>query len=646
VAQRELRVRLREQARATEGLGAPTSDARTPTPPLASVIVVCRDAGDVLGRCLEHLLAQDYPAVEIIVVDDASGDDTVAVAQAKASDGQLTVVRSPRHRGCPNARNIGVRHANGAIIAFIDADGFATPSWLSELVRMFASDPEIGAVASAVFYDDNPLVLNGAGGTVNRQGWAADLAMNESYEVAQIAAEALYPMGCGMAIRREALVRVGPFDDRMLNYYDDVDYGIRVWRAGYRVAVAADAWVEHGAMRGNSERKRLLCERHRMRVVLKHAPRATLREWATNELMSLWHAPRAVRARKLKAAAWNLQRFPSLLADRRLQRCSAPAPTRLIDSSWGDAFPAGITERADPRPELARDAVAIDDAGSDAQLVHGWFPREVAAAGSRRWATTYAAAIVRLGATVCRLRIDYAHVPVDIGGIELAIRRIGSPDPGEVVWDTCLQWQYTARSVENHALELAAGDYEVVFEASRGWSNPPEDTRSLAFALSSLRFTTLEGIRPGGLDMASEAVEDQLAGGWFEAEEDQGRSYRWAGSRGAVLIRLNEPVERARFLYRTPPGGGGVTVMIAPLGDAEQATCSHDLPPAPDDWCEATIDLSLAPGDYLVSLSAERSWSNPEGRDPALWPEKRTLGFALSTIGFSGGCGSSLGSAT
>jgi lipoate-protein ligase B len=369
VAQRELRVRLREQARATEGLGAPTSDARTPTPPLASVIVVCRDAGDVLGRCLEHLLAQDYPAVEIIVVDDASGDDTVAVAQAKASNGQLTVVRSPRHRGCPNARNIGVRHANGAIIAFIDADGFATPSWLSELVRMFASDPEIGAVASAVFYDDNPLVLNGAGGTVNRQGWAADLAMNESYEVAQIAAEALYPMGCGMAIRREALVRVGPFDDRMLNYYDDVDYGIRVWRAGYRVAVAADAWVEHGAMRGNSERKRLLCERHRMRVVLKHAPRATLREWATNELMSLWHAPRAVRARKLKAAAWNLQRFPSLLADRRLQRCSAPAPTRLIDSSWGDAFPAGITERADPRPELARDAVAIDDAGSDAQLV-------------------------------------------------------------------------------------------------------------------------------------------------------------------------------------------------------------------------------------------------------------------------------------
>ena len=44
-----------------------------------------------------------------------------------------------------------------------------------------------------------------------------------------------------MAVRRSALERVGPFDDRMLNYYDDVDYGTRLWRAGYRVVVAADA---------------------------------------------------------------------------------------------------------------------------------------------------------------------------------------------------------------------------------------------------------------------------------------------------------------------------------------------------------------------------------------------------------------------
>ncbi len=73
-------------------------------------------------------------------------------------------------------------------MAFIDADGFAAPSWLSQVVAAFAADATVGGVASTVFFDANPLVLNGAGGIVNRQGWAADLSMNESYERAQIAA--------------------------------------------------------------------------------------------------------------------------------------------------------------------------------------------------------------------------------------------------------------------------------------------------------------------------------------------------------------------------------------------------------------------------------------------------------------------------
>jgi GT2 family glycosyltransferase len=606
--------------------------------PLASVIVVCWNAEDVLGRCLEHLLAQDHPNYELIVVDDASTDGTLAVAESlRAAGGDLEIVRSARNRGCPAARNLGLRHARGEIVAFIDADGFAAPDWLRRLTVSFDGDPTIGGVASTVFFDDNPLVLNGAGGTVNRQGWAADLSMNESYETARIAAEALYPMGCGMAFRREAIDRVGPFDDRMLNYYDDVDYGIRVWRAGYRVVVAREAWVEHRAASGDSAAKRLLCERHRMRVVLRHASRATLREWVARELLILRQASRRVQVRKLEAAAWNMRRLPSLLAYRRLQRHTALAPMRLIDGSWGDGFPAGVTQRAHPRPDLAGDALEIADVGSEVQLVHGWFPRELAAGRSRRWATTYAAAIVHLSGSARRLRVDYAHVPVDTGGTDLAIRRVGSPDPAAVVWGARLGWQYTARSVENHPLELAAGDYEVVFETARGWSNPPDDTRSLAFALSSLRFTGVEAIRRGGLDMSSDAVEDQLAGGWFEAEQGgDGRRYRWAGRKGEVMIRLDEPVESARIVYRTPPGGGGVAVAVTSL-DGGEVVLARDLPSAETDWREATIDLRLVPGEYLVSLTADRTWSNPEGRDPTLWPENRTLGFALSAIGFSGG---------
>ena len=198
-------------------------DGATGTPSaLASIIVVCWNSANVLARCLDQLMTQDYPRYEIIVVDDGSQDETVRVAERASAKGELLILRSAHNRGCPHARNLGLRHARGEIIAFIDADGFAAPSWLRRIVAAFGTDETIGGVASTVFFADNPLVLNGAGGIVNRQGWAADLSMNESYEHARIASEALYGMGCGMAMRRSAVERVGGFDNRMLNYYDDV----------------------------------------------------------------------------------------------------------------------------------------------------------------------------------------------------------------------------------------------------------------------------------------------------------------------------------------------------------------------------------------------------------------------------------------
>jgi hypothetical protein len=102
---------------------------------------------------------------------------------------------------------------------------------------------------------------------------------------------------------------------------------------------------------------------------------------------------------------------------------------------------------------------------------------------------------------------------------------------------------------------------------------------------------------------------------------------------------LDERADRARIVYRTPPGGSGsgsLTVVVRLLDESDPVWTAR-LPPAEGDWHEASLDLQLAPGEYLISLTAERTWSNPQGRDPSLWGENRTLGFALSAIGFSTG---------
>jgi GT2 family glycosyltransferase len=604
--------------------------------PLVSVIVVCWNAAEVLGRCLDHLFAQDYANREIIVVDDGSDDDTALIAERARERGELTLVRSPRNRGCPAARNLGLGCASGTIVAFVDADGFAACDWLIEVVLAFGDDPQIGGVASTVFYDDNPIVVNGAGGTTNRQGWAADLSMNESYEATRIASQALYPMGCGMAVRREALERVGPFDDRMLNYYDDVDYGTRLWRAGYRVIVAPDAWIDHGAgaAGGDSARKRLLCERHRMRVVLKHGRVGTLCRWAAWEARGLWAAPIAGRVRKLRSIVWNARHLPSVLAARRRLRDAPSVPAELVDEGWGDGFPAGVPLRLSPASERARARIDMVEPDSERQLLHGWFPVEQVGDRSYRWAATRAAALVHLDKPAKRLRIDYAHVPVDIGAVDVGIRPSGASDPRANVWEASLPWQYLARSVENHPLELAPGDYEIVFTGGRGWSDPPRETRSLAFALSSLSLLETFEVPPGGLDMGDSAAEEQLVSGWFEAEDGPAGLYRWGASRAAAVVRVAEPAKSMRLSYCLPPGSvGSVSLSLTALGERREAW-STLLPWRDSHWREDAFAVELAAGSYLLSLRAETPWSNPQGRDRALTPENRELGFAVSSLSF------------
>jgi GT2 family glycosyltransferase len=619
----------------TAGAGStPTRATPTGEGPLVSVIVVCWNAAGVLERCIDSLLAQDYANREIVVVDDGSEDATLEIARAASERGELTLLASTRNRGCPAARNLGLDRARGEIVAFVDADGFATPSWLSELVRTFEQDPAIGGVASTVFYDDNPVVLNGAGGTVNRQGWAADLSMNESLEVARLAEEALYPMGCGMAVRREAFERVGPFDDRMLNYYDDVDYGVRLWRAGYKVAVAADAWIDHAAAVGDSPRKRLLCERHRMRVALKHTPRAALARWASWELRELLDAPAPVRLQKLRSIAWNARHAASALGARRRLRGAVRVPDRLIAPSWGDGFPVGQPPRALPRAARAGAAVDLGDPESSAQLLHGWFAPERVDRRACRWAATHAALLVRAERPVRRLRLDYAHVPVDIGGVDVQIRASGAASAPRPVWHARLPWQYIARSVENHPLRLEPGDYEVVFSAQRGWSDPPAETRVLALALSSLALAESFELAPSGIEMAGEQVEGQLVYGWYEAERSPERAYRWATGDAAAVVRVAAPAMTARLGYRFPPVSvGGLELALTPLESSERVFATR-LEWRDPEWHEALLPVELAPGDYVASLRTERTWSNRDARDPSLWAENRSLGFAVSSLSF------------
>jgi hypothetical protein len=458
--------------------------------------------------------------------------------------------------------------------------------------------------------------------------------MNLPYERADLVSEALYPMGCGMAVRRSAVERVGGFDDHMINYYDDVDYGIRLWRAGYRVVVAPDAWIDHGFGHsgGDSPRKQLLCERHRMRVILTHAPSRTLPQWAVHEGLATIRTPWPRRDLKWQAMRWNARHLVSTAVRRLRMHGSAPMPAALMDPSWGESFPQGVPPLAAPLPERASNRIDMTDPDIDECLSYGWFPAEKIHGRSYRWAGIQASALIHLDAPARRLRLEYAQVPVDTGGVELSIRRLGTATTLIPVWRTRLLWQYIERCVENHPLSLPRGDYEVVFSSREAWSDPPLETRPLGMALADMSFEESFDVDAPEIDMASPGVEKQLVRGWFEGEASDERSYRWGGRHAAAVIRLRNGASNLHVSYCLPPATTGALMVTVQDLDKRKPRWSTRMGWEDASWHEATFPVRLAKGDYLITFEAEATWSNPDGLDPAFSPENRSLGFALSRL--------------
>src|SRR5580704_11941942 len=107
--------------------------------PAVSVIVLNHNGEAIVGKCLDHLLAQTFDDFEILVVDNDSRDRSLAVIEPYLGSGRLSVIRSRRNLGVAGGRNLGVKHAQGAIVAFIDNDGYADKDWLAEAVKTMAS---------------------------------------------------------------------------------------------------------------------------------------------------------------------------------------------------------------------------------------------------------------------------------------------------------------------------------------------------------------------------------------------------------------------------------------------------------------------------------------------------------------------------
>lgn len=117
------------------------------TRPLLSVVIPTRNRANLVGEAIKSALCQRVGRVEVIVIDDASTDDTANVLTRNFGS-RIHLLRMPRRRGAGAARNEGVRLARGELLAFLDDDDLWLPGKLEAELRVFERFPDAEAVVS------------------------------------------------------------------------------------------------------------------------------------------------------------------------------------------------------------------------------------------------------------------------------------------------------------------------------------------------------------------------------------------------------------------------------------------------------------------------------------------------------------------
>jgi GT2 family glycosyltransferase len=214
-----------------------------------AVIVLNWNGRDDTLACLASLGQLDYPVYEVIVVDNGSGDDSVAAIRAAYP--QVTLIETGDNLGYVGGNNVGLEHARtiGADYALLlNNDTEVAPDFLRLLVEAAETDPTIGIVGPTIYYFDRPGVIWSAGGAVD---WSwGDTRMIGVDQVDQEQFGLLprpvdFVSGCAMLIKMSSIDQMGLLDPRFFAYYEEAEWCVRVARAGFKIVHVPQAQIWH-----------------------------------------------------------------------------------------------------------------------------------------------------------------------------------------------------------------------------------------------------------------------------------------------------------------------------------------------------------------------------------------------------------------
>jgi GT2 family glycosyltransferase len=302
---------------------------------VAGVVVTYNGQPDI-DACLQSLCTGHEDLCELVVIDNASNDQTPDFVRRRFPAVRVMVAEQNLGYGC--AGNRGVLAAQAEFVAIMNQDIVSCPGWIARVVSALEEDPAAALATPKILVKSNPDRINTCGNESHYTGITTCRGYNRSVHEYARQEEVTAVSGAAFVIRRSAFERLGGFDHDFFLYLEDTDLSLRASLAGYRCLYVPDACVLHEFTPRFSADKIFFLERNRHLMLLK------LFRWRTllvllpafllTELLvwqySLLRGRRSLMA-KFRASLWVLGHIrPLLQARRQAQALRAVADKDLL----------------------------------------------------------------------------------------------------------------------------------------------------------------------------------------------------------------------------------------------------------------------------------------------------------------------------
>jgi hypothetical protein len=297
--------------------------------PSVVIVILTYNSAPHIRECLASLALLDYSNFEIVVVDNASTDDTVSLARTDTL--APTVIVNETNLGYAEGNNVGLRYAlsaNADYVLVLNDDVIVARDLLTQLVRAAQANPHAALLGPIVYHYSAPEVIQSAGGALG--SWTfPHRGINEPDRGQFNRVESVaWLSGCAILASCQALKTIGLFDPDFFMYWEDVDWCLRAQKAGYQVLLVPQAKLWHKGVQisyAPSPRVAYYMARNELYLLAKHHANliVQIKSWfkyirtiVSYTVRPRWKNKRAHRNAQVKALLHVLtRRFGSLVIE-------------------------------------------------------------------------------------------------------------------------------------------------------------------------------------------------------------------------------------------------------------------------------------------------------------------------------------------